>query len=115
MLTMIIVIVMIKLMIVIIMIAMMIIMITMTIMIMTVMMVMMVIVTLIMIMITMIKMIKIVISKNNVIPENVFWKSFISEKPKFFRFMYTNPNMPFLFTAEYCPGMMLLGYNIIVI
>ena len=42
-------------------------------------------------------------------------KNFISEKPKFFAFMYTNPNMSFLFTAEYCPGLMLSGYNIAII
>ena len=39
-------------------------------------------------------------------------KNFISEKPKFFGFIYTNPNMSFLFTAEYCSGLTLSGYNI---
>ena len=29
--------------------------------------------------------------------------------------MYTNPNMSFLFTAEYCAGLMLSSYNITVI
>ena len=30
-------------------------------------------------------------------------------------YMYTSPNMYFLFTAEYCPGLMLSGSNIIIV
>ena len=37
------------------------------------------------------------------------------EKPKVFAFTYTNPNMSFLFTAEYCPRLMLSGYDIAVV
>ena len=58
---------------------------------------MMAIMTLIMTMISMIKMIKIVIRK------------------KFFAFTYTNLNMSFLFTAEYCPRLTLSGYDVTVI
>ena len=31
------------------------------------------------------------------------------------KLMYTNPNMSFLFNAEYCPEFMLSGFNITVI
>ena len=36
------------------------------------------------------------------------------EKPKFFAFTYTNPNMSFLFTAEYCPRLILPSYNVFI-
>ena len=44
----------------------------------------------------------------------IFEKTFF-EKPTFFAFTYTNPNMSFLFTAEYGPRLMLSGYDITVI
>ena len=37
------------------------------------------------------------------------------EKPKFFAFTHSDPNMTFLFTAEYCPRLMLSGYDITVV